>query len=230
MLARGLNAPCHTIESPHVFPDASSAAPFVIDQNFAQSVRYQQVYGASDFQAQGGGAARFLVTGMTFGAATDSAGISAFLPNVRIDFSTTQNGPDTLSPVFSSNIGSDNLTVYSGSLDFVRLPNGVIQFQQPFLYDSRLGNLLMDVRNFQTTLSNPMGIMRLAAVDALGDSTSFVGALDVNATTAPFVRTLGLWTRFNVTPVPEPSGAWLLLGGIVPVWLFARRQTRRKEG
>jgi hypothetical protein len=66
--------------------------------------------------------------------------------------------------------------------------------------------------------------MLLAAVGTFGDTTSIVFAHDVNATTAPFSETFGLWTVFTVTPVPEPSPAWLVFFGILPVWLYQRRQ------
>ena len=215
------------VDSPQVgLPNSSLGTPFTIDQNVAQSVRYQQVYGASDFGTVCNQVScsphnsPLLITAISFGGTTNSAAITAFLPKLQIDFSTTQKAPDSLSPVFSDNVGANNKVVYSGSWS---VASGTLQLQQPFLYDPSMGNLLMDVRNFQTTVPNSMGIMRLAAVNTLGDTTSFVAQNDVNATSG-ITETLGLWTRFTVTPVPEPNAAWLLLIGIIPVWLYQRRQ------
>jgi|ERR1051326_3464471 hypothetical protein len=222
---------CDTVLSPFVVPNSSLGIPFTTDQNSAQSVRYQQVYGASDFMTVcnrvscSPNSAPLLITAISFGLATNSAGLTAFLPNVRIDFSTTQKAPDSLSPVFSDNIGAGDQVVYSGSWNAA---TGLLQLQQPFLYDPSLGNLLMDVRNFQTTVPNPMGIMRFEAVNTLGDSTSIAIGPDVNATSGG-LASIGLSTRFTVTPVPEPNAALLLLIAIVPAWFFRWRKRGRRE-
>src|ERR1051326_1671397 len=129
-------------------------------------------------------------------------------------FSTTSKSPDLLSSKFAENIGADDTVVYSGAL---RLTNNFLEtyglhifLQHPFLYDPRSGNLLLDVRNYQTPPPlppTPPGQAWLMAASAtFGDSTSLAAANDVNSDTA-VLNSGGLLTVFNVTVVPEPSPA-----------------------
>src|SRR6266487_4680604 len=138
------------ILSPLVPPDTGSRGPFLILSNDAPSVRYQQVYGSTDFQASGVPAWR--ITDIIF--STGGGPLDVNLVNVQINLSTTQKRPDGLSTIFSENVGSDDTVVFSGSL---HLLNGqgdsygtFISLQRSFDYDWHAGNLLLEVRNFQT--------------------------------------------------------------------------------
>ncbi|HXJ57028.1 MAG TPA: PEP-CTERM sorting domain-containing protein [Verrucomicrobiae bacterium] len=209
-------------------PSSGSGLPFFPFTDAFPSVRYQQVYGAADFARVGG---PFLITEIRFaGGVGAGARIDVNLPNVRIDFSTTSRNPDELSSVFADNVGSDSRVVYSGPLHFydralqrfdIRIP-----LPTPFVYDPHAGNLLMDVRNFQTVpfvdFPRPM-----EAANVVGDTVSRVYAADVNSASATGIDTVGLLTHFEVIQVPEPSQWALSLLGIAAAIVGARTIQRR---
>ena len=200
------------ILSPRSGASGGNAYPFVPAPDVAPSVRYQQVYGSSDFTAPRG---PFLITAIRFAGGTGSLGIDANLPNVRIDFSTSGRNPDGLSTVFAENVGADNTVVYSGPLRFY--DRGILTFdiriplQTPFRYDAEAGNLLMDVRNFQTVPFSFTGPRFMVGSDVLGDTASSQWSRDVNSASATVVDTGGLLTMFEVTLVPEPATCFVLL-------------------
>jgi len=193
-----------------------SVFPFVPTPDVAPSVRYQQVYGAADFNRVGG---PFLITQIRFAGGSGSSAIDANLPNVRIELSTTTRKPDGLSTVFAENVGADNLVVYAGPLHFY--DRGIQRFdiriplQTPFRYDPQAGDLLMDVRNFQTAPNIFGGPGFMAGPTVLGDTVSRQYSRDVNSPTAAVVDTLGLETMFDVTIVPEPNTWAMLMMGVV---------------
>ena len=155
----------------------------------------------------------------------------------QLDFSTTSRNPDALSSVFAENVGSDRTTVLSGVL-FLQDDNTTfslhVPLQTPFLYDPSLGNLLFDVRVFQTVDQNfrmtPPGYPTLLAGTRLGDTVSSVFTFDVGAETARFTETVGLLTSFQVTPVPEPGVLTMLIIGVgsLAVWRQACRRIPRR--
>jgi hypothetical protein len=113
------------------------------------SVRFQQVYSASDFQRDG--ILQWQITELRFTVGLD--GRSLLLSNVQINLSTTQKVPDGLSSMFAENVGLDNMLVFSGPL-LLSAPqtasfNLHIPLQQSFIFDPSVGNLLLDVRNFK---------------------------------------------------------------------------------
>jgi hypothetical protein len=216
--------------SPYASQNFSSAsAPFFVDTNYATSVRYQQVYGGSDFARRG--SPQYLITEIQFSPGPDSGPIDIVLPNVEINLSTTPRSVDSLSPVFGSNVGLDNTLVYSGQLHMIARADGIhILLQRPFLYAWSAGNLLMDVRNYQTvriTPPPPLGPPLLMGVSTLGDTVSLASAFDVSSATATFLGTGGLLTAFTVTGVPEPGSAWLLLVGLGALVLLKWRSRTR---
>ncbi|HXJ58333.1 MAG TPA: PEP-CTERM sorting domain-containing protein [Verrucomicrobiae bacterium] len=215
-----------SVLSPVVSPSSGSAGPFVPAADAFPSVRYQQVYGSGDFTRVGG---PFLITEIRFSEAVGSVHIDANLPNVRIELSTTGRNPDGLSSTFADNVGSDSRMVFSGPLHFYDRGLGAfdirIPLQTPFAYDPRAGNLLMDVRNFQVVPI--LDIPRyMDAADIVGDTVSSVYAPDVNSSTATQIDSLGLWTLFEVIPVPEPSTWAILLLGIGAALVGARTRGR----
>jgi len=132
--------------------------------------------------------------------------------SLQINLSTAINGPDSLSPVFAENAGNNNaivrgpgfLTMVSGCSpnlepQFFEL---FIQFDRPFLYDPKAGNLLLDIRN----ISGPQtdgSLLVMDAVNTVGDSTSSIIAFEVNASTASGITSQGFVTRFEIIPMPH---------------------------
>jgi hypothetical protein len=196
--------------------------PFLFYNDRTPSSRYQQVYASSDFLNGEGGTVHIsgphLITQITF---TTGAGfLDVTLNNIQIDLSTTLKQPDGLSTTFSVNIGTDDLPVYAGAIRLFSPGFGSYNVQIPlqhaFLYNPDLGNLLLDVRNFQTLPPGSANSL-MGAAGTLGDSSSLAVALDVNSPTA-LLGTGALLTEFTVTDVPEPGTVLLLLvalGGFV---------------
>jgi hypothetical protein len=165
--------------SDNLFPFSVGQFPYGL-----QSMRYQQVYAASEFTAAGG---PVLITRISFRPDADWGGpFDGVLPEVQINLSTTKAGPDTLSTTFSANVGADDTMVHSGPLHlsslFSRSLSGPMDFDinitlaTPFLYDPAAGNLLLDVRNIGG------GILGVAfdAEQQRGDSTSCIFSTGIN--------------------------------------------------
>jgi hypothetical protein len=178
--------------------NTNNVFPFGTSGCCPQSMRYQQVFAASEF-----GRPR-LLTRIAFRA--DSA-VGARGPTtnpVEISLSTTAAAPDGLSATFANNVGSDAAIVYSGSLTLSTTAPGpaggpklfdvVIIFQHPFLYDPSRGNLLLDVKNFSPDFGSTIFLdSELTA----GDSTSRAFAFSATAPVAAVRDTLGLIARFG---------------------------------
>jgi hypothetical protein len=188
----------------------------------AETMRYQQVYAASQFGAiaAGGG----MITGIAF--RPDAVYGNAFthtIANIGIDLSMTTAGPGGLSLTFANNVGANDTTVFNGSLTLSSAFTGpaggpknfdiLIPLTTPFYYNPAAGNLLLDIRNFS---SGNSGGNLISALDATSANPTLVGrvyAFDASATSAPNSfdeDTLGLVTQFTATPVPEPA-TWGLL-------------------
>ena len=203
--------------------NTNNAFPFI---NTAAGMRYQQVYGASEFSTM------VLIDAVLFRPdALIASAVSGTLSSVQIDLSTTTFGPDGLSSTFATNIGADNGTVFSGALLLSTSNTGPgpknfdvqITFTTPFLYDPALGNLLLDVRNFGG------GSWSGFALDAhnAADSISRVFSSPSNvAATSGLVDSRGLVTKFRTRAVPEPA-TLLLIGGGLAASMVGRRLSRR---
>src|SRR5205809_5391319 len=88
--------------------NGASLAPFGIVGTNA-SMRYQQVYDASQFLKEPDGG---WITDMYFRVdATSGYGFAATLQRIQINLSTTTKAPDELSPVFRENAGIDDTIV-----------------------------------------------------------------------------------------------------------------------
>lgn len=199
------------------------------------SVRYQQVYSATEFAHTGIDA--FLITGLRFRPTKlepreippcpCGGAFSSILPDIQFNMSTTLAGPDSLSANFSENLGLDDTIVYSRGLLSLRSIGGVgphvfdisVNFSTPFLYLPANGNLLLDIRNYsggETTF--------IDAQSVFGDSISSVRAHtgedtgSVNSQSG-FIATGGLTTMFEFTPIPEPSAlALFAIASAVLIW------------
>lgn len=168
-------------------------------------------------------------------------GNSVSLSNIVIRLSTTQRGDEgnTLSANFADNIGADDTVVYSGALTLTTAANGngpvnpfdySIVFQNPFLYDPKDGNLLLDfnIPSDATLTSAGFGFLTFDTVNALNDGVYSVfngdngDAASGNAgTSAPILR---IHSDAVAAAVPEPGTLALFASGLIAV-----AATRRKK-
>jgi hypothetical protein len=215
------------------------------DWPFAISLRYQQVYAASQFADSG------LITRIAFRPdATFGGAFSEMIANIQIDLSTTLAAPDALSSTLASNVGADDKVVYTGSLGISTSFTGpaggpkafdiIINLTTPFFYNPSLGNLLLDVRNFSGA-SPPICASApcfdaLDAESTLGDSVSRVWS-PMGGSSFPLLGqdTGGLVTQFTVVPEPGAfslfaiSILWLGGWGLTRVGNFLSPKARRQK-
>jgi hypothetical protein len=218
--------------------DTDNGFPFNLS-NFAgdTSMRYQQVYAASQFSSVG---SNMEITGITFRPdATFGAAYSSTLSNIRIDLSTTSAPANALSTTFANNIGSDDKIVFSGALSTSSSFTGPaagpknfdihINFTTPFVYNPANGNLLLEVLNFAGGGTTQFDADQ-SSHDSLGSRLFAIN--DANATTGT-QSSIVLITQFDFVPaappaaVPEPSTFALLAlgGGALAGW---RRWRKRR--
>lgn len=205
--------------------NTSNFGPF-----FDTSVRYQQVYSASQFPSTG----PLSITQIAFrpDASVTSSSLFLFFNSVRIDLSTTSSTPGALSTVFANNVGADNMTVFNSPVFVTSSVAGpaagpknftVIFNVSPFTYDPSLGNLLLDMR----AVESGGGIS--APFDAQLNSpfTAHVDASGVGSTSGS-VLPIGVVTQFQFTSVPEPSTLLLNGAGVLLFTGWARWRRRRR--
>jgi hypothetical protein len=191
--------------------DYSSIYPFFIEQGGLSSMRYQQLYAASQFAAAGpdGG----YITSLYF-RANGGSGAADFITNIQINLSTTSRSVSSLSPAFANNVGADD-TVIFGPAALMTSGGGLaspndfdvkIPVNTPFYYSPSAGNLLIDIRNFTGGL---VPYQSIKALDATAkNSLSFVYGNPVEAGTGMgFIG--GLVTEFVIAP---PPALWIQEG------------------
>jgi hypothetical protein len=162
------------------------------------SIRYQQVYAASEFGCPGGPRD---ITAISFRPDEFAVPISYTLPFAEIRLSTTSGAPDALIPVFADNVGIDDELVYSGSLTVSTAATGgppgdfdvVIPLDAPFQYDPTQGNLLLDVT---IPTAGPVSTLYFDAENSAADPVSRVWAANSEATVGS-TDTRGLVTKFS---------------------------------
>ena len=207
------------------------------------SMRYQQVYGATDF-VLGGVATPQNITQIAFRPDASAGGaFSSTLLSIQIDLSTTSKAPDGLSTTFADNVGANDTVVFPrGPLALSSSNSGpaagpkafdiVVNLSTPFLYDPTKGNLLLDVRNFSGGTAT-----FLDAQITQGDSISRVlsgwPGSTVSSSTGT-ADTIGLVTQFTfgaASVVPEPPTGTLI--GVGAGMMFGYRSLlvrRRRRG
>lgn len=199
-------------------------------------VRFQQVYGASEFAALG---LPVLITQIAFRPDRDAGhAFTSTWNDVHVHLSTTPMLPDGLSTTFANNIGADETEVFSGTWVHSSLftgPTGgpkdfdiILTLTTPFLYNPANGNLLLDMLHYDYAND---GFTSTDSQTVAGDGVSRVYAYGIgigNGTTGG-ADSLGTVTQFTVAPVPEPTssvaGALLLL----PLALTSIRALRSRD-
>ena len=225
---------------------ANNVAPFDIAAIYDSSMRYQEMFDASQFgNVVAGGE---YITQIAFRAGSLDGPFTASIQNIQFDLTTTAN--TSLSLTFADNVGADDTTVFSGSWSFSsagaapgRQPAGgpapaifdiVLNLTTPFFYNPANGNLVLDLRNFsggQTAYfdaafqSNPSGavISSVWAGDAAATSTSS----GQSAAVGPVAQ-----FTFRPNPVPEPSAMGLELTclGFLLTWRFSKTSRNGMRG
>jgi hypothetical protein len=191
------------------------------------SSRLQQVYSATEFSVLAGRTGR--IDGLSF--RMDASTTQSFVgiwPGVTLALSTTARNPDNLSPVFEENAGADFTFVYGGSLTIIatyipdepRMFQIDIPFTTPFFYDPLRGNLSLQF----VSSSGPTNLF-LDGQSTFGDS---VGRVTGPNATMGSVDTFGFITRFNITPIPEPSTLALAITFTFCLWLRKPRLSRNR--
>jgi len=198
--------------------NGNNTIPFV--GSALATVRYQQVYAASAFGVSG----PCLIKQIAFRPdATFGVAFSSTITNLQIDLSTTSVGPGGLSSSFAANVGANDQVVFNGSLALSSACTGpvggpknfdiVIDLQNPFSYDPGSGNLLLDVRRFTAGVFYETAFDSDSTGSAMSRASTLLNDAGVYSPTASFLDSVGLVTRFTVTPVPEPGTAAVLAVG-----------------
>lgn len=232
-----LAAPAQAVDV--VVPNANATTSGGSNNGFpfntgSTQIRYQQLFDSSQF-----GTGPVTLYALKFRQASDASGGSPFsstLPSVTINLATAATQAGAASSTFASNVGADNLTVFSGALSLSssaapRRDGGVqpfdivIEFATPFTYNPLSGDLLLDVFNFGGGTTTAFDFIT-GGQPALSSLFSFGNA---NASTGFVRNNSGLVAAFQVTPlaaVPEPSSWAMLIVGFGAVGYASRRRTR----
>lgn len=192
------------------------------ENTFANGLRIQTIYGASEFPSF-----PIIIRELRWRPDTSVGGpLTDNIPDIQINLSTTEISVDQMDFTFANNVGSDNTVVYSGaatlSTSFVTLNNGTkafdisLQLQTPFLYDSSKGNLLLDVRNF----SGGSAPLYTAALTTRTDAASRIVNGSASATTASGGDTAGeairiIYGSADIAPIitSQPTNLSVTAGG-----------------
>lgn len=198
--------------SPTFLPFGADA-PTATTPNYAGE--FQQIYDASAF------ATPVAITQISFASASDPFGIDQSVPetaiyNLVIGFSNTGASVAAPSTTFANNIGSNFITVFSGTVTANLQAKNIfdlnIPFTTPFVYVPGLltqPNLLLDVF-VNSAKSDQKDLFQAGATDLASE----VFYSDGTPSSAVATDQNGLRTLFTVVPAPEPSPALSLLIGI----------------
>lgn len=210
--------------------------------------RYQQVYSSSFFSSVG---PVQLITDVAFrpkqGALGTFIGNRLTLSDVIVRLSTTPRNADTdfpngLNADLATNPGADAQTVYQGALTLttdrlfgdpdVEDFDFLITFQNPFIYQPGLGNLLLEVIIPAGAVvgSNGRNFTQLDTfTDGFPSRDGTASATDANlldGLTVGSNSTTGAVTRFSTTAIPEPASV-IVFGGGIGLTLLATWRRRR---
>jgi hypothetical protein len=180
---------------------------------------YQQVYASTDFNAPIEIAAIDFFDDFRPGGTADSGTFTLVL-------SYTSSSVGGLSTNFSSNIGADATTVFSGTLPAI--DSGELSFvlTTPFAFNPGVDNLLLTV-----TSNNSSNNSALYLDAGIPGGALFSRAYDVDGVTSndtdEGLPTVGLVTEFDSAATPVPSALPLFTGGLGIVGFLSRRRKRK---
>jgi hypothetical protein len=185
---------------------------------FTESTPYQQVYGSGAFSAP------ITISSITlYGSFINNSGVWIINGNpFELSLSTTSAAVDGLSSNPASNLGSDNLVVFSGKLPTMSGTAMTFILSTAFTYDPTLGNLLLTV-----TSPGPNSVTGNLPFDADASTTDQMSRLYMNG--GGRTDSLGLVTGFNEAPTPTPLPAALPMfaAGAALVGVMVRRRKQR---
>jgi hypothetical protein len=200
--------------------------PFATSQVSNYPVRYQQVYGATEFPALGD---VMTISELRFRIDYATGDRNPFeVEQVEVRLSTTAAAPDALgagsTAALDGNVGLDETLVYTGGLSWNACGTQLcppepapfdlaIVFSEPFVYDPTAGNLLLEVVNG----SESYPIQTFDAVNATDAISNAREVRDRDDGTPLFPSdTYGLVTQFVYT-VPEPGSLGATLAALLAV-------------
>jgi hypothetical protein len=180
-------------------------------------IQYQQVYGGSLFDQN---VPAYDISALRF-RVDPSAQAFANSPELEVRLFVTQQDPDVARATRYT--GSGEITVlprnrinWSGSpgLSF----DAVIPLPNHFVYDPKLGNLVIDIAVHDWGLGPTDFDVTNKNFDQIGAFFGAIGAQNGSWGSAGFV------TQFAFEPIPEPS-TWILVGiGLVAIFSMRRKR------
>jgi hypothetical protein len=183
----------------------NNSFPFNIGGFGIASMRYQQIYSASQFSSAG------VIDAIRFREDPAFSGNFTASFNMKITLSYAANTVNTASAVFANNIGAGAVTVFDGVATLSDTVSGsnprpfdfVIDVANLFRYDPSQGDLLVDI----SMRNSPAIGVAFDAVSAPSSSglTTRIYQTDVNATTGQGPFDSGLVTRFDMV---QSSSDW----------------------
>lgn len=204
-------------------PDGPNSIPFAAGQ---YSGEYQLVFDSHVF------AAPVSISQIAFASDFTSypaPGVATY--DLVAGMGTTSSSSLNPTPNFSANKRADFTTIFTGTLTTQQTDSQTFDFflnlASPFVYDPSKGNLLFDV-----VVKSSSGPSNMGLTDSYttATNTTYVGRVfHPYSTNANEVASdnEGLWTRFLVTPAPEPSQFAALGIGILGLAALALKARKR---
>ncbi|MEW4568425.1 S8 family serine peptidase [Tautonia sp. JC769] len=197
--------------------DAGNAWPFHIGAFGQPSMRYQQIYSASEFA--GGG----LIDEIRFRRNLGASPFSNVVFDARISLGYAATTVATASPVFAQNIGEGFVTVFDGQMTLSSLGNGspnpfdiILDVAALFDYDPSKGDLLLDIELRNSPFSAFIDASGAAQQSSTTRIYSFPGDVDAEVgivgVTAAAPQPYGLVTQFGFVPDTDLHSVTLRAG------------------